>query len=113
MSDSDSYDSYEAIRKRSWRDHNNGIHGNCDYERCEVAREIYTTQERRCDAKALLAELASRKLDARTMLGKAYKRTAADAKACDTELDFVHTISARCRADDLAIPGYREMLEAE
>ena len=104
--------SYEASRKRSWRDHNSGIHDNCGYD-CPVAREIYETQERRCDAKALLAELDNQGLDARKLLGKAYKRIAADAKACDTELDFVHTISARCRVDDLAIPGYREMLEAE
>ena len=99
--------------KRRERGHRAGNHAECEYDRCEVAQEVYTTQERRCDAKALLAELDNQGLDARKLLGKAYKRIAADAKACDTELDFVHTISARCRVDDLAIPGYREMLEAE
>ena len=105
--------SYEASRKRNWRDHNSGIHDNCEYDRCPVAQEVWTTQERRCDAKALIAELASRKINARKLLARAFKHIAADAKACATDIDFVHQLHARCQVDDLATPEYRAMLEAE
>src|ERR1035438_7967941 len=99
--------------KRRERGHRAGNHTECDYDRCEVAQEVWTTQERRCDAKALIAELASRKINARKLLARAFKHIAADAKACATDIDFVHQLHARCQVDDLATPEYRAMLEAE
>jgi hypothetical protein len=96
--------------KRAERGHLAGDHARCDPGRCHEAERLCTANEETLEARALLAEIKCRGLNAAAILGDDYAATVAIANAeyppffyIQAEPDRVHELQASVLIGELDI----------